>query len=147
MSDWDDVLTLHLRNVFSLTQALVAGMLARLHGRIIDVGSGPGLIDEAWAAPYTTSEADVNGLRRTLPVDWASEGVAVKGLRPGWVDTQMVADLRLNPQFDNGVLRPTAVHRYRVPGDLDRALLPLAGPASSYLTGRTIVVDGPAAGS
>ncbi|MCU4183881.1 SDR family oxidoreductase [Acidiferrimicrobium sp. IK] len=142
MSDWDDILTLNLRSVFALTQAVAAGMLSRRHGRIINVSSVLGLLGEAWAAPYTASKAGVNGLSRTLAVEWASEGVTVNALCPGWIDTEMVAVLRANPQFDKRVLRRVAMHRWGVESDLDGALLLLAGPASSYLTGQTIVVDG-----
>lgn len=142
MNDWDEILTVNLRNVFALTQAVAAGMVARRHGRIINVSSVLGLLGEAWAAPYTASKAGVNGLSRTLAVEWARDGVTVNALCPGWVDTEMVADLRGNPQFDKRVLRRVAMHRWGVPRDLDGALLLLAGPASSYLTGQTIVVDG-----
>jgi NAD(P)-dependent dehydrogenase (short-subunit alcohol dehydrogenase family) len=142
MTDWDAVLTLNLRSVFALTQAVAAGMLERGYGRIVNVSSVLGLLGEAWAAPYSASKAGLNGLTRSLAVEWASRGVTVNALCPGWVDTDMVAELRANPDFDKRVLRRVAAHRWGVPGDMDGTLLLLTAPTSSYLTGQTVVVDG-----
>lgn len=141
-ADWDDVVDLNLRSVFTLTQALAAGMLERGSGRIVNISSVLGLLGEAGAAPYSASKAGLNGLTRSLAVEWAAHGVTVNALCPGWVDTEMVADLRKNPRFDKRVLKRVAARRWGVPGDMDGALLLLASPASAYLTGQTIVVDG-----
>lgn len=141
-ADWDDVVDLNLRSVFTLTQALAAGMLERGSGRIVNISSVLGLLGEAGAAPYSASKAGLNGLTRSLAVEWAAHGVTVNALCPGWVDTEMVADLRKDPRFDKRVLKRVAARRWGVPGDMDGALLLLASPASAYLTGQTIVVDG-----
>lgn len=140
--DWDAVLDVNLRSVFTLTRALAAGMLDRGWGRVINVSSVLSLVGDAWAAPYAASKAGLNGLTRSLAVEWASRGVTVNALCPGWVDTDMVADLRADPNFDKRVLRRVAARRWGVPEDMDGALLLLAAPASSYLTGQTLVVDG-----
>lgn len=141
-ADWDDVVDLNLRSVFTLIQALAAGMLERGSGRIVNISSVLGLLGEAGAAPYSASKAGLNGLTRSLAVEWAAHGVTVNALCPGWVDTEMVADLRKDPRFDKRVLKRVAARRWGVPGDMDGALLLLASPASAYLTGQTIVVDG-----
>jgi NAD(P)-dependent dehydrogenase (short-subunit alcohol dehydrogenase family) len=141
-ADWDDVVDLNLRSVFTLTQALAAGMLERGYGRIVNISSVLGLLGEAGAAPYSASKAGLNGLTRSLAVEWAAHGVTVNALCPGWVDTEMVADLRKDPRFDKRVLKRVAARRWGVPGDMDGALLLLASPASAYLTGQTVVVDG-----
>lgn len=142
MDDWDAVLNLNLRSVFALTRALAVGMLDRGYGRVVNVSSVLGLLGDAWAGPYSASKAGLNGLTRSLAVEWATKGVTVNALCPGWVDTDMVADLRADPNFDKRVLRRVAARRWGVPADMDGALLLLAAPASSYLTGQTIVVDG-----
>jgi NAD(P)-dependent dehydrogenase (short-subunit alcohol dehydrogenase family) len=142
LTDWDDILSLNLRSVFTLTQALAAGMLERGYGRVVNIGSVLGILGEARAAPYAASKAGLNGLTRSLAVEWAAQGVTVNTICPGWIDTEMVADLRKDPRFDKRVLRRVAARRWGVPSDMDGALLLLASPASSYLTGQTVVVDG-----
>jgi NAD(P)-dependent dehydrogenase (short-subunit alcohol dehydrogenase family) len=142
MSDWDDIVSLNLRNVFGLTTTLARGMVERQYGRIVNVSSVLGVLGEAWAAPYCAAKSGLNGLTRSLAVEWAPHGVTVNALCPGWIDTDMVAQLRADERFDKRVLRRVAAHRWGRPDDLAGALLLLAGPSGSYLTGQTIVVDG-----
>jgi NAD(P)-dependent dehydrogenase (short-subunit alcohol dehydrogenase family) len=142
LSDWDDVLDINLRAAFSLSQTIGVGMLRRQYGRIINVASVLGLIGDAWAAPYSASKSALIGLTRSLAVEWGAAGVTVNALCPGWIDTDMVKDLQDDPAFEKRVTRRTPVRRWGHVGDLDAALLLLASPNSSFLTGQTIVVDG-----
>jgi NAD(P)-dependent dehydrogenase (short-subunit alcohol dehydrogenase family) len=142
VADWDDVMAVNLRSVFTLTRCLAPGMLDRGWGRVVMVASALGLIGDADAAPYVASKSAVLGLTRSLALAWAPGGVTVNALCPGWVDTDMVSDLRADPRFERRAMRRIAVGRWGTPADLAGALLLLASPASSYLTGQTIVVDG-----
>ncbi|GAB3359476.1 SDR family NAD(P)-dependent oxidoreductase [Amycolatopsis echigonensis] len=140
--DWDDVMAVNLRGMFTLTRCLAPGMLDRGWGRIVMVSSALGLVGEAQAAAYVSSKSAVLGLTRSLAVEWAPKGVTVNSLCPGWVDTDMVSDLLADPRFHRRAMRRIAVGRWGEPPDLDGALLLLASPASAYLTGQAIVVDG-----
>ena len=142
LNDWDDILDINLRAAFSLCQLVGGGMLRRQYGRIINVASVLGLIGDAWAAPYAASKSGLVGLTRSRGVEWASAGVTVNALCPGWIETDMVTDLQKNAEFDTRVTRRTPVHRWGRVDDLDAALLLLASPNSAFLTGQTIVVDG-----
>lgn len=141
-ADWDSVMAVNLRAVFTLSRSLARGMIANGWGRIVNVASALGFVGEAHAAAYTSSKAGVLGLTRTLAVEWAREGVTVNALCPGWVDTDMISGLTDDPKFERRALRRIAVGRWGTPADLDGTLLLLASPCSAYLTGQAIVVDG-----
>jgi NAD(P)-dependent dehydrogenase (short-subunit alcohol dehydrogenase family) len=142
LDDWDDILDVNLRAAFSLSQLVGAGMLRRQYGRIINVASVLGLIGDTWAAPYAASKSGLVGLTRSLGVEWASAGVTVNALCPGWIETDMVTDLQNNADFAKRVTRRTPARRWGRVEDLDAALLLLASRKSAFLTGQTIVVDG-----
>lgn len=142
MAAWDRVLNLNLRCAFELSKELAPAMAARGWGRIINVASVLALVADSNSAAYVASKSGLVGLTRALSAEWASAGIGVNALCPGWVQTDMVKDLADNPAFDRRVHRRTPIHRWLTPDDLVGPLVFLASRASHAMTGQTLVVDG-----
>lgn len=142
VSDWHDVFSVNLHNVFTLTRSLGAGMVERGWGRIITISSVLGIVGDAHSSAYVSAKHGVIGLTKSLALAWASDGVTVNALCPGWIDTEMITDLREDTRFHSKAMNRIAARRWGTPADLDGALLLLASPSGSYLTGQTVTVDG-----
>jgi NAD(P)-dependent dehydrogenase (short-subunit alcohol dehydrogenase family) len=139
---WDQVLDVNLRSAFALAQGVARGMRERGGGKIINVASILGLLGDTHAVAYVASKAALLGMTRALAVEWAAGGITVNALCPGWIETDMVAGLRASATFDRRVTRRTPVGRWGRPDDLAGAFVFLAAPASDFVTGQALVVDG-----
>lgn len=142
LEDWDRVQRLNVRSAFELTRGLAPGMAERGWGKVVNVASILAGLGDAHSAAYVTSKAALVGLTRALGAEWAARGITVNALCPGWVATDLVADLAANPSFDRRVRRRTPAGRWATPADLVGAFLFLASPASDFVVGQTLVVDG-----
>ncbi len=141
---WRQVIEVNLNGLFLMSQAAGRHMLARGSGRIINVASVAGLIagdhQGVKTIAYNTSKAGVISFTRTLAMEWGRRGVNVNAIAPGWFPTRMAA-ASINAHRERFEDR-TALGRI---GDLDElrgAFVFLSAPASSYITGQTLVVDG-----
>jgi gluconate 5-dehydrogenase len=140
--EWDLVHTVNLRSAFQLARGLAPAMADRGWGRIINVASVLGIVADVQSAAYVSSKAGLIGLTRALAADLGPTGVTVNALCPGWIHTDMVEDLRQLPAFDRRVRLRTAIRRWGSTEDLAAAVVFLAGPGSSYMTGHALVIDG-----
>jgi NAD(P)-dependent dehydrogenase (short-subunit alcohol dehydrogenase family) len=149
--DWDTVIDLNLKGLFFTSQAIgrywietrrFAAEHNRGKGKIINVGSIAGEMGSRRRAPYTASKSGVSGVTRTLAVEWATEGVCVNCLAPGYIETELTKPLFDDPTFSASFHNRVPMGRRGYPADLVGPAVFLAAPASDYLTGQTIVVDG-----
>jgi 2-deoxy-D-gluconate 3-dehydrogenase len=149
--DWDTVLNLNLKALFFTSQAVgrywietrrFAAEHGRGKGKIINIGSIAGDKGSRHRAPYTASKSGVLGVTRTLAVEWAAEGICVNCLAPGYIETDLTKALFDDPTFSTSFHSRVPMGRRGYPTDLVGAAVFLAAPASDYLTGQTIVVDG-----
>lgn len=149
--DWDTVLDLNLKGLFFTAQAvgrywIETGRFALEHnrgkGKIINIGSIAGEMGSRRRAPYTASKSGVSGVTRTLAVEWATEGICVNCLAPGYIETELTKPLFDDPTFSASFHNRVPMGRRGYPADLVGPAVFLAAPASDYLTGQTIVVDG-----
>ncbi len=141
---WRQVIEVNLNGMFLMSQAAGRHMLARGSGRIINVASVAGLIagdhEGVKTIAYNTSKAGVISFTRSLAMEWGRRGVNVNAIAPGWFPTRMAA-ASINAYRERFEAR-TALGRI---GDLDElrgTFIFLSAPASSYITGQTLVVDG-----
>jgi NAD(P)-dependent dehydrogenase (short-subunit alcohol dehydrogenase family) len=141
---WRQVIEVNLNGMFLMSQAAGRHMLARGSGRVINVASVAGLVagdpQGVKTIAYNTSKAGVISFTRSLAMEWGRRGVNVNAIAPGWFPTRMAA-ASINAYRERFEAR-TALGRI---GDLDElrgAFVFLCAPASSYITGQTLVVDG-----
>jgi len=142
MSDeeWDTVIAVNLRGVFLCTRAVAREMLRQRSGSIINISSVSGLHGNAGQANYSASKAGIVGLTKTAAKELASRNIRVNAVAPGFIRTEMTEVL---PQkVKDSALAGIPLKRFGEAGDVAKAILFLASPSSSYITGQVIVVDG-----
>jgi 3-oxoacyl-[acyl-carrier protein] reductase len=133
---WDEVLATNLTAAFRLTRQALRGMIRRRHGRVINIASVVGPMANAGQANYAASKAGLIGMTKTVAVEVARRGVTVNAVAPGFIATDMTADLPA------GVLDAVPARRAGRPEDVAACVRFLASDEAAYITGATVVVDG-----
>jgi 3-oxoacyl-[acyl-carrier protein] reductase len=139
-ADWDTVLNTNLKGAFLFTKAFTRAFLKQRSGRIINVASVIGLIGNAGQCNYAASKAALLGFTKSIARELASRNVTVNALAPGFVETDMTSGL--TEEVRNGILKQIPLGTLGQPEDIAHAALFLAGPASRYMTGQVLTVDG-----
>lgn len=140
--DWRAVTTTNLDSVFVLTQAAGARMLSRGRGKVVTVASLLSFQGGINVAAYTASKHAVAGLTKALANEWAPHGVQVNAIAPGYIATDNTAALRADPEREPQIRGRIPAGRWGDPGDVAGAAVFLASPASDYVCGHVLVVDG-----
>ena len=142
-SDYRYTLDLNLNGCFVLTQEIVAGMLARGSGAIIHVSSMNGSVPFPQRLAYCVSKAGLNMMTKVMAIEWASRGVRVNAIAPGYVQTEFITTLSAKGIIDAAQLaRRTPMGRIGTPEEIGEVAVFLATPAASYITGEILTVDG-----
>ena len=140
-ADWQEELHVDLSGVFLCCQAAGRHMIDQGGGKIVNTASISGLIVNS-GLTYSTAKAGVIQLTRVLAVRWARHGVYVNCFSPGYIHTGMTAPHLTRPEVEKEMLRQTPLRRLGEPRDLVGVALFLASPASDFVTGQNIIVDG-----
>jgi 2-deoxy-D-gluconate 3-dehydrogenase len=142
-SEWDQVLNINLRGAFLCSKAVYLSMKSCGSGKVINIGSMTSIFGGAKLAPYGTSKGGIVQLTRSLAVAWAQDNVQVNAILPGWIDTDLTRQARIDlPGLNDRVLSRTPMGRWGLPADLAGAAIFLASRASDFLTGVALPVDG-----
>jgi NAD(P)-dependent dehydrogenase (short-subunit alcohol dehydrogenase family) len=140
--EWDSVLNINLKGPLLCAQAVAPGMMARQYGRIINVGSILSRSSVPGVASYIASKHGLLGLTRALALEWARHGITVNCLCPSYFETAMTGPIKDDTATYQSVIARTPMGRWGRPEELDGAVIFLASPASSYVTGTALYVDG-----
>jgi NAD(P)-dependent dehydrogenase (short-subunit alcohol dehydrogenase family) len=140
--DWSRVLRVNLESTIRLCHAFGGHMVERRGGSVINVSSIAGLAGTPMLAHYAVSKAAIISLTRTLAAEWASAGVRVNALAPGWVRTDLTAPFFADPATSAGLLAAVPSGAFGDPQDVVGTVVYLAGDASRMVTGSCLVADG-----
>ena len=139
---WTKVMRLNVDSAVHVLQAAAPHLLERRTGSVINVASVAGLSATPAMAQYGASKAALISLTRTLAVEWASTGVRVNALCPGWTATDLNRTLWENEQVYAGLTATIPMGRWAKAEEMAGPAVFLASDASSFMTGQTLVVDG-----
>lgn len=138
--DWDTVLNTNLKGAYSFTKALSRAFLKQRSGRIINISSVIGLVGNAGQCNYAASKAGLIGFTKAVAKEFASRGITVNAIAPGFIETDMTA--ALTPELKADLLKRVPLASLGQPEDVAEAALFLAGNGSRYITGQVLTVDG-----
>jgi gluconate 5-dehydrogenase len=143
LDDWNAVMTLNATAIFELSRSF-ARRLKQEHrpGRVINIASLMTAAARPGTSPYTASKGAVGQLTKVLAVEWASDGILVNAIAPGYIDTDLNKALISDPDFDKWVKGRCPLGRWGTPDDIAEPVVFLASPAAKFITGQIIFVDG-----
>ena len=138
--DWDAVLNTNLKAVFRMCRAAMRAMMKQRYGRIVNITSVVGASGNAGQANYAAAKAGVAGMTRALARELGSRGITVNCVAPGFIETDMTANLSEEQQ--KSLLGQIPLGHLGKPADIAYAVAFLASPRAAYLTGQEIHING-----
>jgi len=138
--DWDSVIDINLKGVFLCSKEAIKVMVKQRYGRIINIASVVAFMGNPGQANYSASKAGIIGLTKTTAREYASRGVTVNAVAPGFIATAMTDALAENIKQD--MLKSIPVGKFGSVDDVANAVIFLASPENGYITGQVIHVNG-----
>jgi 2-deoxy-D-gluconate 3-dehydrogenase len=143
LEDWQTVLDVNLTSAFLLSKAVYPAMKRAGGGKIINIGSMTSIFGSSFAPAYATSKGGIVQLTKSMALAWAPDHIQVNAILPGWFDTELTEKARQEiPGLHERVLARIAHGRWAKPADMAGTAVWLASPASDYVTGIVVPVDG-----
>ncbi|MCZ2827751.1 SDR family oxidoreductase [Modestobacter sp. VKM Ac-2986] len=139
---WDEVLDVNLSSQFVLTQQIGRSMVERGRGKVVFTASLLSFQGGINVPGYAAAKSGISGLTKALANEWAPFGVTVNAIAPGYISTDNTEALRGDPERSEAILARIPAARWGQPSDLGGATVFLASPASDYVTGVVLPVDG-----
>ncbi len=143
LEDWNDVIALNQTAMFEVCRTWARARMAEGEGgKIVNIASLMTAAARPGTSPYTASKGAVGQLTKVLAVEWASHGILVNAIGPGYIDTDLNKSLVSDPKFDSWVKSRCPLGRWGLPKDIAWPIVFLASPAADFITGQVIYVDG-----
>lgn len=139
---WTEILHVNLQAAVRLTRAVCAPMLQRQRGAVVNVSSIGAVRALPRIAAYNASKGAMDAWTRTMAVEWAGRGVRVNAVAPGFVETDMTAEVQKRDKQRQWVEQRTPMSRFAQPDEVAQPVVFLCSSAASYITGATLYVDG-----
>ena len=140
--EWDAMIETNLSSLFRCARAVAPGMITRGRGKIINIGSMYGRMGVARYLAYCTTKAAIDGLTRSLAVEWARYGIQVNCLAPGYINTDIPKAAMANEKPRSVFRSKVPARRIGEPEELGPLAVYLASSASDFMTGQTVYIDG-----
>ncbi len=143
VEDFDDTLAVNLKGTFFVSQTVGRVMIRQGYGRIVNLGSQAGFVALPGEAVYCMTKAAISHLTKCLAVEWGTHGITVNAVAPTFIATPGTEPALADPAFRADVEeRIAGLHRIGTPREVAGAVVFLASPAASLITGETIMIDG-----
>ena len=140
--EWDRVINTNLKGYFLMAQAVVPQMIEKGYGKVINMSSILGTIGLPHQLAYASSKGGVDQMTKVMALEWAKQGVRVNAIGPTYFETELVAQIRDDTERFNFINERTPMGRWGYPPELEGSVIFLASPASDFITGQTLYVDG-----
>lgn len=141
-AEYDHILNTNLRSAYELSQAAYPLLKASGTGKVVMISSVSGLTHTSSGSLYGMTKAALLQLTRNLAVEWAPDGIRVNAVAPWYIMTPLASPVLNNPEKRAGILSRTPMNRIGEPDEVASVVSFLSMPASGYVTGQTIAVDG-----
>ena len=140
--EWDRLISVNLTAVWLCMKHELAQMVRQESGAIVNLSSVAGLRAAPLLAAYNASKHGVVGLSKGTGVEYASQGIRVNAICPGWVETPMTADYASDPERHRGMVASEPIGRLAQPEEIAATAVWLCSDAASFITGQALAVDG-----
>lgn len=142
VKDWDRVISTDLTSAFLVGREAARNMLARGHGKIINICSVQTDLARPTIAAYTAAKGGLRNLTRAMTAEWAAGGLQINGIAPGYIHTEMTQNLVDDEKFNSWILGRTPANRWGTVADLVGPAVWLSSDGSNFVNGQTIFIDG-----
>ena len=139
-ADFDQVIAVNLRSAFIACRAAARPMMRQRFGRIINIGSVTGIVGNAGQVNYAAAKAGLVGMTKSIAKELGSKGITANVIAPGFIDTEMTANLP--QQLKDEVNKTIPTRRFGTAEEIAHAVSFVASDQAGYLTGQVLVVDG-----
>ena len=140
--EFDQIVELNMKGCFNTMRAVLPGMIARKHGKIVHIASLMSELARPSVVPYTAAKGGVRQLTRGMAVELAPHNIQVNAIAPGYFATEMNRALIDDAEFNAWVCKRTPAGRWGDPHELGGLAVFLASPAANYMTGQLVIMDG-----
>ncbi len=139
-NEWQDIIDTNLTSIFTLSKAVLRGMMKKRFGRIVNIGSVVGSAGNAGQANYAAAKAGVIGFSKSMAREVASRGITINVVAPGFIDTDMTK--ALSDDQKEAIFKDIPANRLGEPDEIAATVAFLVSDGAAYITGETIHVNG-----